>query len=154
MSPMARFCLGPVLAKFEHRIAARGPVTMEWQLTSTPSARIVSHRASMLGDSQPDCAFRQAIVRIESTQKLTVKHLDAKNPARLPSNVEGAGAGSPKDNIISRNVVEYLVLQIRVTNGREGEWKIWGFAQESTPARVKEDEAHWKKTVDSHAAAL
>jgi protein MBA1 len=52
-----------------------------------------------------------------------------------------------------KKVVEYLVLQKRVLNGVEDSmWKIWGFAEESTPKRLLSDADYWSKTLDAHAA--
>jgi protein MBA1 len=152
---------------------------MDWQLTKTPSASVVSHRASLFGEDQPDTAYRQAVFRIESTQKLTVKHAagavgatsngsqlaNMKGIKWLPVDVKSAsGKESKDDGKVQRNVtfadngkprkvVEYLVLQSRVIKGQEEDWKVWGFAQASTPARIAEDDAYWRKTLDAHAGA-
>ena len=51
-----------------------------------------------------------------------------------------------------QTVVEYLVMQTRVMDGKEEDWKIWGFASESTPAKIEEDEQYWKKMLDIQSA--
>lgn len=178
MSSVSRFCLPPVLQSFRNRIAARGPLTMDWQLMKTPSASVVSHRASLFGEDQPDTAYRQAVIRMESTQRLTIKYsagaagstLNASKPSNmkgvkwLPADVRTESRKETKDddkvqrdvtfadNGKPRKVVEYLVLQRRVIKGQEEDWKVWGFTQESTPARIEDDEAYWRKTLNSHAA--
>jgi protein MBA1 len=38
-------------------------------------------------------------------------------------------------------------------NGKEDpDWKIWGFAEESTPDRIAEDEKYWDEMVKANAA--
>jgi len=55
------------------------------------------------------------------------------------------------DNGVKKTVVEYLVLQKRVIRGQEEDWKIWGFAQESTPAIMDKDEKYWREVLDYQA---
>jgi protein MBA1 len=43
---------------------------MEWRLHKFKSARVMSHRASPLGESNPDTAYRQVVVRLESVQSI------------------------------------------------------------------------------------
>jgi protein MBA1 len=57
-----------------------------------------------------------------------------------------------EDNGVPKTVVEYLVLQKRVIRGKEEDWKVWGFAEESTPERIEKDEEYWRKTLDLQAA--
>ena len=108
---------------------------MDWRLKKFKSTRIVSHRASPLGEDQPDTAYRQVVFRIESVQSLSV----------------GTGA-QKKDRAVDKTVVEYLVLQRRVINGKEEGWKVWGFAEESTPAKIEEDEAYWARMLATQTA--
>jgi protein MBA1 len=57
-----------------------------------------------------------------------------------------------KSNVMTKEVVEYLVLQRRVKSGIEDkEWKVWGFTQESTPDKIAEDEEYWRKTLAATA---
>lgn len=65
---------------------------------------------------------------------------------------EGGFTGSASDSGTPTTVVEYLVLQKRVIRGREGEWKVWGFAEETTPALLESDEAYWRRTLDTQVA--
>jgi protein MBA1 len=189
MSTVSRFCLPPLLQNFQTRIAARGPISMDWKLIGKPSTKVVSHRASAFGDDQPNTAYRQAVIRIESTQKLSVAYAKGaegwtpnaskssspkglkwvpvdvrqqlqkeKKSGKAEEDVEVKMNGKPKkadfvDNGKPKKVVEYLVLQRRVINGTEhNEWKVWGFAQESTPERVAEDAEYWSKTLNAQAA--
>ena len=161
------------MRNFQNRIAARGPLKMDWKLVKWHSARIVSHRAQPLGDTQPDTAYRQVVVRLESTQQLTMSQSGSaaewapnasksSNPKGLrwvpeeARSSKGSKVGNQTvgfvDNGKPKKVVEYLVLQRRVINGKEEDWKVWGFAQESTPERLEEDAAYWRKTLDSQAA--
>lgn len=135
-----------------------------WHLHKFKSARIVSHRCAPLGADQPDTSYRQCIVRLESEQTLTTKPL----ATRAESHRVGAPVWKPAGAAIrdvavpaakapeekqTQTVVEYLVMQTRVMNGKEEEWKIWGFAGETTPAKMEEDDAYWKKMLDIQASA-
>jgi protein MBA1 len=56
------------------------------------------------------------------------------------------------DNGVPKTVVEYLVLQKRVIRGSEEDWKVWGFAEESTPRVLERDERYWARMLDVQAA--
>ncbi|KAH7381679.1 hypothetical protein BKA66DRAFT_531007 [Pyrenochaeta sp. MPI-SDFR-AT-0127] len=173
VSTLKQFCLPPIVKKFESRIEGRGPLKMDWRLLKWNSARVVSHRASPLGEDHPDTAYRQAVIRLESKQSLTISETGTfagvKGPrgsgrpiwkpdeattknVRKVQQEEGGYQGGFLDNGKSKTVVEYLVLQKRVIKGREEDWKVWGFAEESTPARIESDEAYWRKTLNIQAA--
>ena len=89
----------------------------------------------------------------------------AKAPKWTPGNVRKtkdiitAATGDAEQKPESRNngkvqtVVEYLVMQTRVMDGKEEDWKVWGFASETTPAKIEEDEQYWKRMLDIQAAA-
>lgn len=150
---------------------------MSWQLHRFKSARIVSHRCSPLGGDHPDTSYRQCVVRLESEQQLSVTPIlspAAANKAHAPkwapsyanSDKKGvvasaaAAAAAPAEQGVEKEkgkvetVVEYVVMQIRVMNGKEeDDWKLWGFASESTPAKIEEDEAYWRKMLDIQAAS-
>ena len=157
---------------------------MEWRLHSKPKARVVSHRAQPLGEEQPDTAYRQVVIRLESTQSLTktsgkgstsTTHSGFSRPSirrELPwipdsarqrmlaarqrvrklrdegENAAVVGRDEFPDNGKPKKVVEYLVMQKRVIRGREEDWKVWGFAEESTPERLEDDEEYWRRTLD------
>ena len=81
-------------------------------------SRVVSSRASAL--PRKKSALRQVVVRIKSLQSL----------ARLRRNSSGEeevvnGTGIPKE------MLEYLVLQRRIFDGKEGSWKVWGTTEET-----------------------
>lgn len=144
---------------------------MSWTLHKFKSARIASHRCSPLGGDHPDTSYRQCIVRIESEQQLSVTPTHsspttnktrapkwAPEGARQKKGIVSAGAAESealefKDNGKVQTVVEYLVMQTRVLEGEEEGWKVWGFASESTPAKIEEDEQYWKKMLDIQAAS-
>jgi protein MBA1 len=143
---------------------------MSWRLAKFKSARIVSHRASPLGGDHPDTSYRQCVVRIESEQQLSMTPVNSSTftnktraPKWTPENArqkETVGAATDagqkvesRDNGKMQTVVEYLVMQTRVVEGKEEDWKVWGFASESTPAKIEEDEQYWKRMLDIQATA-
>jgi protein MBA1 len=163
MSPVSKFCLPPILENFENRIKARGPVEINWSVIGGMKAKVVSHRASMFGEDQPDTAFRQVVVRITSAQRLENKFASGPVITWAPLDVkkpETQAKSEPKTKAVITNtettkeVVEYLVLQKRVNRGIEDKhWKVWGFTQESTPERLEEDAEYWRKILSSTAGA-
>lgn len=178
-------CLPPLVKKLESRIAARGDLQMVWRLHGDISTRIVSHRASPLGEGHPDTAYRQLVIRCKSVQSLTRSYTStqatssstasrrpSKSLAWMPDTAreqmqrerervrkEKAEGGMVQirdkgvfvDNGVKKTVVEYLVLQKRVIRGQEEDWKIWGFAQESTPAIMEKDEKYWREVLNYQA---
>lgn len=56
-----------------------------------------------------------------------------------------------EDAAVPKTVVDYLVLQKRVIRGKEEEWKVWGFAEESTPSVKERDQEYWRKMLDVQA---
>lgn len=144
---------------------------MHWKLLSWKSARVVSHRASAHNeDIFPDTAYRQAIVRLESVQTLDLQvpakpSSPSSGPGRSPrwtpaearqkepqETVDGSDSAEFPENGKPQTVIEYLVLQQRVVRGKQEEWKVWGFAKESTPASLKRDDEFWRKTLDANLA--
>jgi len=65
------------------------------------------------------------------------------------SGVDKALQGALGNTVVSKKqkashdevVVEYMVLQKWITQGKEGPWKIWGFAPATTLESVRADEA-------------
>lgn len=172
-------CLPPLTQQFRNRLASR-TVETEWQLNKFRSVRVVSHRASPLGEDQPDTAYRQAVLRIESEQTLSLKDVNAghkrsHSSVGSPREAQRNGwkpidlrfkntvnASKQADDSITREfvgngqpqkVVEYMVLQRRVIRGIEEQWKVQGFTQESTPATIKIDEDYWRRTLAIQAAS-
>ena len=82
------------------------------------ASRVVSSRAS--GLPRNNSALRQAVVRIRSLQGLV----------RLKRNATGErkAVDGPEN---PREILEYLVLQRRILDGKEGPWKIWGTTEET-----------------------
>jgi protein MBA1 len=172
---MARFLLAPLTKKFNTRIAARGDLKMDWKLHKIHSKKVVSHRAQPLGEDQPDTAYRQIVVRIVSTQQLTLSGgnknstapdftpsaSQSPNPRSLrwtpdypetqtqkqPRQKQNRDRGTVVDNGQQREVVEYMVLQKRVIRGVEEDWKIQGFAEPSTPEKIEEDDEYWRRSL-------
>ncbi|KAI4653863.1 hypothetical protein J4E93_001631 [Alternaria ventricosa] len=70
ITPLKQVCLPPLVKKLKQRIAARGQMTLEWNLHEFKSARVMSHRASPLGEQTPDTAYRQVVVRLVSVQSV------------------------------------------------------------------------------------
>ncbi|KAF2819993.1 hypothetical protein CC86DRAFT_449620 [Ophiobolus disseminans] len=189
LQPISRFCLPPLTSNFKTRIDARGTLKMDWKLVSFNSVSVVSHRTQPFGEDQPNTAYRQAVVRIESTQQLKLsgesspstsgvsERSSRKGLRWVPDEVqlkqdtktgEKAADTSEKSAIVAakresgrvadngepKKVVEYLVLQKRMLRGKEENWKVWGFAQESTPESLEEDAVYWRKTLDAQAAQV
>lgn len=161
-------CLPPLASALRSQIAARGPVKTSWQLLKFKSARIVSHRAAPLGADQPDTSYRQCVVRIESKQALSLTPVAMRDEAHKMRAPKWAPSGAQKTPVVApagadahagversqvQTVVEYLVMQTRVMHGKEEEWKVWGFAGETTPAKMEDDEVYWRKMLDVQAAA-
>jgi protein MBA1 len=142
MSSVSRYLMPPIHSTFTSRIARRKNIQLDWKMLSDPKCKIMSHRASVLGDDAPDSAYRQLVMRITSTQSVSIKSTDA-----AKKDAAYYGSGKPE------TVVEYMVMQRRVINGREDkDWKIWGFTKESTQKQLREDEQYWKETVNASAA--
>lgn len=184
MSPIKQICLPPLTKKLESRITARGPVQLEWRLHGPfKSSRVVSHRAAPIGETMPDTAYRQVVVRLVSEQSLRTIPLSSSSSTtprhrtihRLPWVPDAARqqaekqrqrekkredeAGSEAVEVVDeepavpKTVVDYLVLQKRVIRGKEEDWKVWGFAEESTPKIIERDQEYWRKMLDVQAGS-
>ncbi len=141
---------------------------MSWHLHKFKSARIVSHRCSPLGGDNPDTSYRQCVVRLESEQQLSTSTASSPSSVRsahapkwAPGSAQGKQAvvpaveqsvkGAEKAKV--ETVVEYVVMQTRVMEGKEEDWKLWGFASESTPAKIEADEEYWRQMLDIQAGS-
>ncbi|KAH7078562.1 hypothetical protein FB567DRAFT_138554 [Paraphoma chrysanthemicola] len=176
MKSASSLLLPPLARNFKNRIDARGTLKMDWKLQKC-SARIVSHRASLLGETNPDSGYRQLVVRLDSTQVLKISNAGLEKgwtphasksslPKGLTWKPEGtvnktksvAKSDKPSmdfaDNGVPKRVVEYMVLQKRVVGGSEEAWKVWGFVQESTPEVIEEDEDYWRKLTEAQAGQV
>jgi protein MBA1 len=174
MKPVSRLILPPLARNFQNRIDARGPLKMEWEMKKC-TARIVSHRASLIGDQSENTGYRQVVFRLDSKQVLKLRDAGSNNgwmshasknsspkglrwvPEQAAKKSRDVDKTSDRtslefaDNGETKRVVEYLVLQKRVVKGKEEDWKVWGFAQESTPEVIEEDDAYWRKTMAAQA---
>jgi protein MBA1 len=128
----------------------------------------------------PDTAYRQVVVRLVSEQSLRTIPLSSSSPTsaprrtlhRLPwvpdtarqqaekqhqrekkleDDIDVVAEDAFAENAEPKTVVDYLVLQKRVIRGKEEEWKVWGFAEESTPSVIERDQEYWRKMLDVQA---
>ncbi|KAJ4325640.1 hypothetical protein N0V94_000595 [Neodidymelliopsis sp. IMI 364377] len=164
---LQKLCLPPFAQSLRSQIAARGPVKTTWTLRKFKSARIASHRCAPLGNDHPDTSYRQCVVRIESEQQLSIKPLARHTATPKARALKWAPQNAKKEadavEVVEprvkpqtsevQTVVEYLVMQTRVIEGKEEDWKIWGFTTETTPAKMDEDELYWKRMLDVQSAA-
>ncbi|KAF3004152.1 hypothetical protein E8E13_005302 [Curvularia kusanoi] len=160
-------CLPPLAITARNQIAARGAVKTSWQLLKFKSARIVSHRCAPLGSDNPDTSFRQCIVRLESEQQLSiapVSSLSVSHKTRAPKWAPGSAQGKQTAVSVEQNaerkqhsnvetVVEYVVMQTRVMNGKPEEWKLWGFTSETTPERLQQDDEYWARMLSIQSSS-
>jgi len=119
-------CTDGIYDSFRARIGsrARGEKVV-WELVRyNKRAKVVSNRAANLPIE--GAALRQAVVRICSTQRLT---------RYAPNGKLVKGTGKEKD------VVEYVVIQRKYWQWKEGEWQIWGTTEETT----LEEAEDWKR---------
>lgn len=86
---LEELCLEPLARKLHRQMKERN-IKCTWELKAWKSARIVSHNVSSLGESFPDTAYRQIIVRLESDQVVTVK------PAKEPKSGQSEKLALPK----------------------------------------------------------
>jgi protein MBA1 len=103
---------------------------------------------------------------LESEQQLSMTPVSSPSTSHKTRAPKWAPAHAQKTEVVSpveqsaevqdkgkvQTVVEYLVMQTRVMDGKEEDWKIWGFTSESTPAKIEEDEQYWKKMLDIQSA--
>jgi len=131
-----------MLARLSHR-----PETerLHWVLVQyLKNARLVSHRATALPMKikGEDVGIRQAVVKIVSLQRLQRGQLRS---SRLHS--RGTKGGNEfwrfeQEDVEweperEKIVVEYVVLQTLLIEGKEQPWKIWGFVEETKVEDLK-----------------
>lgn len=73
---------------------------------------------------------RQIIVRIHSTQTVTSR-----------GGRDASGAVLPEKKNTRDGIVEYVVIQQRVIDGKASDWKVWGMANETTREQIETDPA-------------
>lgn len=115
MATLADVCHEGLLTSFRTRINVRPPKeSLQWTLHKYGRfSRIVSTNIATL--EIEESAIYQVVVKLKSTQSL----------AQIPAN------GLTTNMTEERKVVEYVVLQRIMLNGKEGKWKIWGTIEES-----------------------
>ena len=104
---------------------ARWEIRSIWPHLAT---RVVSNRASKF--PREDSAIRQVVVKIRSKQRIV--------QTRDSETVDGH---SRRDSQWVK-VIEYLVIQRRIIDGEEGDWKIWGTTPETSYDRVYKEESY------------
>ncbi|KFY58969.1 hypothetical protein V496_05869 [Pseudogymnoascus sp. VKM F-4515 (FW-2607)] len=94
----------------------------KWEVIKyTSSPRVMSNRAATLPFD--DAGVRQAVVRICSRQRLSRYKADG-------SLVAGTGE--------ERDVMEYVVIQRMLWEGKENDWMVWGTTEETTLEAIEE----------------
>lgn len=126
----------PVTVKYLKQIKARpSDIIMHWRINGSPKARIVSNNALPLGLDHIEASLQQAIVRIKSEQVLDVQGV-GKEFREVQS--------KPKQS----HMVEYMVLQRLIVEGRPRSWKVWGFTELATMATIEQGEEFARTMVE------
>ena len=122
---LKNICHEGLLASFHARIKARpSEERLQWTLHKYIGfPRIVSTNIYPL--EIESSALYQVVVKIRSLQ--TLERMPAKDLA-----------GNARE---TKKMIEYLVLQRTMLKGKEGEWKIWGTAEESKVEEALGDDA-------------
>lgn len=112
---LREICADGLYESFRARIGQRvRGERVKWELVRYKGrARVMSNRAGRL--PVEGAAVRQVVVRVRSVQKLT--------RWRGGKQVEGSG--------VEKETEEFVVLQRRLLNWREGEWEVWGTTKQT-----------------------
>lgn len=118
---LSKVCTEGLLSSFRSRLASRPRnQRLRWTLHKhNRRPRIVVNRA--LPFQVKNSALRQVVIRLDTRQSL------AKVKAGLNGQPDTIVAGTGEE----RDVREYLVLQKRMLREVEGDWVIWGTADET-----------------------
>lgn len=154
-------CCEGLLDSLRNRIRNRPkdqPVQWEYELLGRP--KVVSHRGLPFPKEMTDGAnmgLRQVVVRITSLQR-TVRARGAggggegsaedKMEEQPRTSATVAKGRSKTDQVGWKKVVELVTLQKQFNENKEGDWLVWGMAEESTMddvAAFKEDEKKFKQ---------
>lgn len=130
---LKKICCNGLYEDFARRIARRSTPKLKWTLhkyitfpaaPNLTGARVVADRAASIpiGDK---IGARQAVVRIRSKQSIT------KPAANVPEGQQAVDEEKQQD------CTEYVVIQKMMLGGVEGEWKVWGLADETTLDEVE-----------------
>jgi protein MBA1 len=142
-----------------------------------PATRVVSNRALELSlPGHPQTWIRQVVIRVKTRQRLVAKQSPTTKPevqaqiqqpiskgkrkalawtpdgGKPSTEVEEAAVENaveaPLSTETEKDVTEYLVLQKRVLLGVEDkEWKIQGFASETTLESIASDEKYIREMI-------
>lgn len=156
----------------ETRLNTRSKTTrLKWEIIKHDRfPRIVCNRATKMPipgeeeDRAVPTAMRQIVVKLTTTQRLSVIHQDAalaqkrstpgkrrdalawkpqtaaeRRKAKAEAELEDT-VSSKSGQPIERKVTEYIVLHQRMLRGVIEEWKIWGFTEPSTVASIAKNE--------------
>ena len=104
---------------------ARWEIGSIWPHLAT---RVVSNRASKF--PREDSAIRQVVIKIRSKQRIVHVNDD--------ETIDGHARWDSQ----WVKVIEYLVIQRRIIDGQEGDWKIWGTTQETSYDQIYKDEPY------------
>ncbi|QSS53991.1 hypothetical protein I7I53_01420 [Histoplasma capsulatum var. duboisii H88] len=96
--------------------------------TTLTGARVIADRAAQVGHG---VGIRQVVVRIQSHQSLV-----RPSPAADTQNSNSSNGTQSQSAAVaeakSQKSTEYIVLQKMLVSGKEGDWKVWGFTNETT----------------------
>lgn len=145
LSPIAHnnlACSG-LLSSLRSRLANRSPQTSQsWSVVKNLSRpKLVSYKSLVFPGPRSEPATEknaqiQGVVQLHTLQrlqnmKLQTKRESGKGGGRLMT--EFVADGNP----IEKESLEYVVVQKTMRRGKEGRWMIWGFAEETTLAKVE-----------------
>ena len=111
------------------------------------------HRALRRLPWIPDAARHHA-------EKLRLRHVKREAEAGAAASLGGGFIAAAADDAAAKlhaedekpvlhTVVDYLVLQKRVVRGKEEDWRVWGFTEESTPDVRERDQEYWRLMLDA-----
>ncbi|KAK2753740.1 hypothetical protein FQN55_000103 [Onygenales sp. PD_40] len=165
ISSLKKLCCTGLLENFSRNISKRprGSPPLTWTLhkyrrfplaLTFSGARVISDRAAALPGAN-GFGIRQAIVRIQSRQSLVEAPAPApvsQQPQRVQNRVIGKQQQQQQQEVTKaeaekkaiekqKDCTEYVVLQRFMVNGEEGEWKVWGLAEETTAEVLETDKS-------------
>ena len=160
-------CAG-LLSSLRARIAQRAPNTsIRWTLHRYLSRpKLVSYKAALIPGAsrsrdEGKNGFIQAVVRIHSLQSLRhVKRVSVRGAGGVLATkevlVDASGRELPaeeqqqQEGVVpadAKESVEYWVLQKPLRQSKEGEWKIWGTAEEMTLEKLRTERKSAQETL-------
>ncbi|KAF3894340.1 Mitochondrial inner membrane protein Mba1 [Trichophyton interdigitale] len=137
LGALQSYCCNGIFESFFKRVVRRPANSPEliWKLhkylkfphsMTITGARVVSDRAAALPNAT-GMGIRQVIVRIQSRQSLITPPAPiARLSEKQIQDIEKQQKEKQKD------CTEYIVLQRFMWGGKDGEWKVWGLADETT----------------------